>query len=363
MSKRSTMTMVVATLTALAIAVGLGGLFIAATGRSAVDIYALLLRETFTTWYGIGQVLFKATTLIFTGLSAALCFRAGLFNIGGEGQMIAGAFLSALVGFSLPGFPPMLLIPLCFAAAFLGGALWGFVPGLLKARFGAHEVINTIMMNFIAAAVVSYLVNSVYAVPATMHTPLVDPAAQVPRLDQFVEGFRGSPVNASLLVALGTSLLLTLFLWRTVPGFELRALGLNASAAEAAGINLRTRTVLAMSLGGGLAGLGGTNFVLGYKHYYEMGFSDGAGFLGIAVALVARNHPLAILPAAFLFGVLEYGGLTINAVVPKELVTILQGLTILSVVVCTKLMVRLLDRMPAAATAGPGPADPGVRSV
>src|SRR5512143_3859614 len=248
MTVRTTVTMTLVTVAALALSVALGGLFIAATGRSAMDIYGLLVAETFGSWYGIGQVLFKATTLMFTGLSAALAFRAGLFNIGGEGQMIAGAFSCALVGISLPDLPPALLVPLCFGAAFAGGALWGCVPGLLKARFGSHEVINTIMMNFIAAALVSYLVNSVFAVPATMHTPAVSAAAEVPRLDVAFPGFKGSPVNATLLVALGASLLVTGFLWRSVPGFEVRAVGLNSAAAEAAGISPRAGMVLAMTL-------------------------------------------------------------------------------------------------------------------
>ena len=187
---------------ALGVALLCGAIFIAATGSDPVNVYWKMLSETIGTTYGIGQVLFKATTFIFTGLSAAICFRAGLFNIGGEGQLIAGAFCISIIGSTFTGLPPFLIISLCVIGGIAGGAFWAFVPGLLKARFGSHEVINTIMMNYIAAALVSFLVNSVFAVPATVHTPAISQAAQLPRFDTFGRYFQGSPVNVSFGIAL-----------------------------------------------------------------------------------------------------------------------------------------------------------------
>jgi simple sugar transport system permease protein len=314
----------------------LGGMFIFFIGKDPLLIYSKLFTETLGNWYGVGQVLFKTTTFIFTGLAAAIAFRTGLFNIGAEGQLIIGAFVTAVVGFTFIGLPAFLLLPCCLIAGMFGGAVWGGIPGLLKARFGSHEVINTIMMNFIAAALVSYFVNSVFAVPATIHTSSIAPAAQLPRLGSFWDDMRASPVNVSFFIALIACLVTYYFLWMTPSGYELRATGLNARAAEYGGINVQSRTTLAMALSGAVAGLGGINFVLGYKHYYEIGFSEGAGFIGIAVALLGKNHPFGIILAALFFGILEYGGLTINALVPKELVNILQAMTILIIIISGK---------------------------
>jgi len=325
---------------ALLLSFGFGALLIWLIGRDPAEVYGRFLGETFTSWYGIGQVLFKATPLIFTGFSAAIGFRAGLFNIGADGQLVIGAFLTAWIGATFVGLPPLLLIPLCIIGGMAGGAAWGAIPGYLKARFGSHEVINTIMMNFIAAALVSYLLNNFFSVPATVHTPPIAEGAAIPRLDVFSDAFRGSPVNFSLLLALILAAAVYYLLWKTRLGFELRALGQNHQAARYAGIDIRKRTVLAMTLAGACAGLVGSNFVLGYKHYFELGFSEGTGFIGIAVALLGRNHPLGIVVAALCFGVLEYGGLTVNTIVPKELMNILQASVILFVIVGVKLLQR-----------------------
>jgi len=322
---------------ALLIALVCGALFIAATGSDPLQVYSTMLVETLGTSYGIGQVLFKATTLIFTGLSAAICFRAGLFNIGGEGQLMAGAFLIAVAGAFGGGLSPVVMIPLCILAGIAGGALWALVPGILKARFGSHEVINTIMMNYIAAALVGFLVNSVFGVPATVHTAVIAEGAQLPRLDNLFGLFQGSPANASFLLAVLCCVLVWLFFARTRWGYELRAVGLNPVAAACARIDVPSRYAIALLLSGAFAGLGGSNFVMGYKRYYEIGFSDNAGFIGIAVALLSNNNPIGVIFASLFFALLEYGGLTINVLVPKELVTILQAIVILLVVVLSKL--------------------------
>lgn len=321
-----------------------GAVFILIIGADPIVVYGKLLSETLGSTYGIGQVLFKATPLIFTGLSVALCFRAGLFNIGAEGQLQIGTFLTALAGFALPDLPRAISIPVCLLAGMLGGAVWGFIPGILKAKFGAHEVINTIMMNFIALALVGYLVSNVYNVPATMHTPEIAESARISRLDVLLGEFQGSPVNLSLFIALLACLFVFYLLWKTRYGYELRAVGYNPKAAEYGGINVQRTVVFAMTVGGALSGLVGSNFVLGYKHYYETGFSSGLGFIGIAVALLGKNHPVGIILAAVLFGILDYGGLVINTMVPKELVNILQGIVIIFVVVSSKVFRNWLTR-------------------
>lgn len=321
---------------ALILAFLIGGALILVIGKDPAEVYGRFMSQTLGTWYGIGQVLFKATPLMFTGLSAAIAFRAGLFNIGAEGQLTIGALCTAYIGFALQSLPPFLLVPLSLLAGIGGGMLWGLIPGILKARFGAHEVINTIMMNFIAAAFASYFVSNVFFVPATVHTPQIGASAVLSRLDYWFEAMRGAPVNISLFLALAACILVHLFLQRTRAGYELRALGLNPFAAEYGGVNIRRRAAFTLAIAGGLAGLVGSNFVLGYKHYFELGFSEGTGFIGIAVALLARNHPIGIILTSLFFGILEYGSLTINTLVPKELANILQAIVILCIIVISK---------------------------
>ncbi|MBI4548709.1 MAG: ABC transporter permease [Ignavibacteriae bacterium] len=325
-------------LLALLLSFLIGGIFIFFVGRDPILVYERFFSQTLGNAYGMSQVLFKATPLMFTGLCVALSFRAGLFNIGAEGQLIIGTFLTAWVGFTFNSLPALVLIPFCLIAGILGGAFWGAIPGVLKAKFGAHEVINTIMMNFIAAALVSYLVINVYAVPATIHTPQISPASELPRLDFLVDSLRGSPANVSVFLALTASIFCYYFLWKTRWGYELRALGLSRSASEYAGINIGQRTIMTLALSGGIAGLVGSNFVMGYKHYFELGFSEGIGYIGIAVALLAKNHPLGIILTAVFFGILEYGTLTIGTFVPKELSNILQAIVILFVLITSKLI-------------------------
>lgn len=332
--------------TAVAASFGVGGILIAAVGQDPLFVYGEMLRGAFGSLPAFGQVLFKTTPLVFTGLSVALAFRAGLFNIGAEGQAVAGAYLAAVAGMAGGGLPGLLLAPIAIAAAFAGGALWGFIPGWLRAKRGTHEVISTIMLNFIAIAMTGYLVTYVTSVAETIHTPEIAPGARLPRLDALVPGFLGAPVNLSLFLALASAAAMQFFLFRTRPGYEIRAVGHSAEAAEYAGIPVGRRLALTMALSGGLAGLVGTNYVLGYKHYFQAGFSAGVGFMGIAVALLGRNHPAGVLLAAFLFGVLSHGGLVINRYVPKELVDILQAVVILAVV-CSTVVFDALRARPA----------------
>lgn len=331
------------TVGALLAAFAAGAVFIAAIGENPLEIYGLMLHDTFGTGYGIGMTLFKATPLVFTGLAVALGFRAGLFNIGAEGQLYLGGFAAGLVGMAWPGAPFPLLLLLCLVAAAGAGALWGAIPGVLKARFGAHEVINTIMMNFIAFALVSFIGRGLF-VPATVRTPEIGGTAVLARLSEFVPAMRGAPANLALVIGLAAAAGVWMLLFRSRLGFELRALGLNAPAAEAGGVPVGRSQAIAMALSGGLAGLGGANFVLGYKHFFELEFSGGAGFLGIAVALVGRNHPAGVVIAAIVFGALDHGGLAINSRVPRELVNVLEAMVILLAIGIAAVVERRLRR-------------------
>lgn len=333
-----------APLLAVTLSLAVGAIFIVAIGEDPLAIYALMLRQSLGTGYGLGQTLFKATPLIFTGLAVALGFRAGLFNIGVEGQLYLGGLAAALTGAALAGLPAVFLLPLALLAAAAAGAAWGAIPGVLKARFGAHEVINTIMLNFVAFALASFIGRFVFE-PATVRTATVGAGAEIARLDLLLPALHGSPVNLSLLLALLVAAGTNLLLFGTRLGYELRAVGLNATAAEYGGVSIGRTQVVAMALSGALAGIGGVNFVLGYKHYFELGFSAGAGFLGIAVALLGRNHPVGVVVAALFFGALSYGGLVINQQVPKELVEVLQALVILLAISAQVLMERLARRM------------------
>jgi len=327
---------------AVALALGAGAVFILAIGESPLELYGIMARECFGRGYGIGQTLFKATPLILTGLAVAIGFRTGVFNIGAEGQMVLGGFAAAMAGLlPLPG--PLRLAAALLAAALAGGA-WGALPGLLKARFGAHEVINTMMLNFVAYALVAWMGHSVFE-HATVRTATLPESAWLPRLGAFFPALHGSPANLSLLLALLAALGLHLLLFRTRLGYELRVVGSNPAAGEYGGIAPGRAQALALAISGAAAGLAGIAFVLGYKHYFELGFSAGAGFLGIAVALVGRNHPFGVVVAALFFGALSYGGLVVNQRVPKELVDALQGLVILFAIATQQVMERLARRL------------------
>jgi simple sugar transport system permease protein len=332
-------------LVALLLAVVVGDLLILTFGQSPGAVYKLLLEGTWGNAYGFGQVLYKATTLVFTGLAVGLGLRAGLFNIGAESQLAAGGFAAALVGLLLPaGIPALLCLPLYLLAAALGGGVVGAVPGVLKAKFGAHEVIVTIMLNFIVLAFLNYLTSARLHVPDTLHTAELK-SGGLPRLGELMQAFHGSAANATILLAVVTAIVLGWYLFRTRSGFELRAVGLQPGAAEYAGVKVAGVTWRALALSGAIAGIGGLNYVLGYKHYYEEGFATGAGFLGIAVALVGRSHPVGIVLAALLFATLSQGGLAVNALVPKQMVDVLQAVVILAVATSVPEVRRLLRSM------------------
>ena len=329
---------------ALLVAAIVGDALILSFGQNPGTVYRLLLEGTWGNAYGLGQVLYKATTLTFTGLAVALGLRAGLFNIGAESQLAAGGFVAALVGLVLPaGLPALVTLPLYVLAAAAGGGVVGAVPGALKAKFGAHEVITTIMLNFIVLALLNYLTAAHLKVPGSLHTAEIQTGA-LPRLSSFVAAFHGSAANVVILLAAAAAATTGWFLFKTRRGFELRATGLQPEAAEYGGVNVGGVWWRALTLSGVLAGLGGLNYVLGYKHYYEEGFASGAGFLGIAVAIVGRNHPLGVVLAALVFATISQGGLAVNAVVPKQIVDVLQAVVIIAVAASVPAVRRMLRR-------------------
>jgi len=347
---------------AVAAALLVGGLAVLAIGENPFTVYAILLRGAFGSVDGVALVLFNACPLVFAGLAVAFAFRAGLFNIGGEGQLYIGSLACAIVALGLDGAPAVLAVPAAVAAAAGGGALWGALPGYLKARLGVHEIINTIMMNFIAIGLTSYLVVNVFRETGQMtpQTPRIAEAARLPRLAPALSAIgipvpSANPLNASLLFALAAVLAAWFILYRTRLGYEIRAVGENPKAAEYAGINVRRVTVAAMAMSGAFAGLVATNEVLGFRYRFLDNFSGGIGFLGIAVALLGRNSPLGVLLAALLFGVLNTGALEIDVFtdVPRELILVIQAVTIVLVVVANEIVRRRRPRGLPSEGAGP----------
>jgi general nucleoside transport system permease protein len=314
-----------------------GGVIVALIGDDPFETFGLLLGSAVSWPDGIGYTLFYATPLIFTGLAVAIALRAGLLNIGAEGQLYAAAFLTAWVGITFQHLSPWLLVPLAALAAVAGGAVWGAVPGVLKARFGAHEVITTIMMNFIAVALAGYATQYHYKKPGDpiLETVEIGANARVARLGRFVPGFpERIPLNIAFLLALAACLGVALLLWKTKWGYALRATGASPDAAEYGGVTTGRQVVVAMALSGGLAGMVAINEVLGYRYRYYDAFSAGYGFTGIAVALLGRNHPAGVLGAALFFGALLRGGLFVDIFtehVSKDLVQVLQAVIILFV--------------------------------
>lgn len=318
----------------LAVILGLAAGLLVTTlaGESPWHVLAILAKSAFGSRYDIGMTLFYATPLIFTGLSVAIAFHCGLFNIGAEGQLTFGALAAAALGGIFTSVPWPLAPLLATLAAFMGGAIWGAIPGWLRARRGSHEVINTIMLNFVAAGLASWV---------TLYL-LRNPDSQNPETRTIGAGyvighfkfFGDAPLSAAFLVALLAAFLVWVLLWRTTRGYEMRAVGQNEPAARAAGIDASRARILAMTLAGGLAGLVGIGEVLGNASRFKLGFSPEYGFIGIAVALLGRNKPVGIVAAAILFGALHKGTADLDFEtenVTRELSLILQALVILSV--------------------------------
>lgn len=333
----------------------LGGLLILTLGYNPIEIYAQVMSFALGNPTGWGYVLFNSTSLILAGLAVAIAFKGGLFNIGVEGQLLVGGLVSAVVGLSLPRMPWIIHLPIVLLSAMIGGLIWATVPGLLKAKLGVHEVINTIMMNWIAYALTNYLVVNIvrergviYPLPQTAELP---PSATLPRLGGFFQSIGinipdSNPVNASLFISLFMLVLAYFLLWRTRIGYEIRAVGSNPLAAENGGIKISKTIVITMMLSGAIAGLASINDVLGYRHRFLDNFSHGLGFTGIAVALLGKNHPVGILFASLLFGALDRMaiGMDVFTHIPREIISILQALIIITVAVGNEIFTRIIRR-------------------
>jgi simple sugar transport system permease protein len=319
------------TLVALLIAFLCGSLLILAYGASPLEVWAGLLRGTLGNFYGIGEVLYKATPLVFTGLAVAIGFEAGLFNTGAEGQLMLGGFCAALIGRGLGGTSSFVALCLMASVAMACGALLGLLPGVLKAATGAHEVISTIMLNAIVGAVLLWAGGRWFFQREQVHTAPIADGAQLSPLSRWLGILHGAKVSTGFFLALAACVLVAILLRWSVLGLRLAAVGKSPRAAETAGLSVGRMQIVAMCLSGALCGLGGYVQVASYPHYYETGFSGGVGFLGIAVALLGRNRPAGILGAALFLGLLEQGGFAVSALVPREVVMVLQAVLILAV--------------------------------
>ncbi|MDP8947793.1 MAG: ABC transporter permease [Actinomycetota bacterium] len=318
----------------------IGAVIVLATGNNPIAGYAALIGGAFGSATSIGRTLLYTTPLIFTGLAVAVAFRAGLFNIGGEGQLYIGAVTAAWLGVSL-GFLGPLAIPITLVACLITGFMWGSIPGALKARFGAHEVITTIMLNFVAINLAYYFAQH----PLRQKGPIpgtetIDYAARIPIISTAL-----GRANYGILIALLAVVAVYLLLWRTRRGFEIRAVGLSPGAANYAGMKLGLNTVLALAIGGSMAGLGGGVEILGVYGNMDVPWVSNLGFNGIGVALLGRNHPVGVVLGALLFGGLFSGAQEMQFAtdVPLQLANVLLAV-ILLLVTATKLVELIVGK-------------------
>jgi len=324
-----------ATLAALAV----GAILLFLLGTNPLEAYSAMIQGAFGSKNALADTIVKAVPLLLVGVGICISFRGGVLNIGGEGQLIVGALSATYVGLAIPDASFGVLVPLALLAGFLGGAVWGGIPGVLKAYFNVNEILSTIMMNAIAVQGMNYLLRG----------PMIDPvqleaASRIPqtaRLSRLYDLPRLIPTRLHLgaAIAVVAAILVYIFLWRTTIGYRIRAVGLNAFAARYAGINVRHYMVLALLLSGAMAGLAGAVQVFGVHHRMftdgsAMGFTGSAGFNGIVAALFGQLHPLGTIPASFFFGALIVGANAMQRAmqIPSALITTLNGLLVVFVV-------------------------------
>jgi len=325
---RSELRKIIPQIIAILLAFLVGAIVLQVTGYSPLEAYSALITGAFGDVFGIGQTFTQATPIIFTALAFLFAFKCGLFNIGAEGQLLVGGFAAALVGISFGGLPTLIHVPMALLAGALAGGLWGFIPAILKTKLGAHEVITTMMLSYVALYVTGYMVNYPYKAPGWVsQTVPIASSAELPRILQPTQ------LSASIFIAVILVVLTYYTLQKTTLGYEVRAIGLNPSAAENGGINIKRGMILALVISGAMAGLGGAGEILGVHRRFIEGFSPGYGWDGLAVALVGGLNPLGVLIAAVLFGALRSGGMVMTRVtrVPLDIVSILQALVILFV--------------------------------
>ncbi len=326
-------------LVAVLLAALIGAVILLVSGANPIEAYAALLKGAFGSFTAFGRTLEKATPLIFSGLAVAFAFKAGLFNIGAQGQLLIGAMAAAIVGFSFDGLPAVVHVLLALAAGALAGALYGAIPGALKAYTGAHEVITTIMLNYIAINITDYLADGPLKDP--------DPANIVARTQQILDSAKIPNIGGipfGFFIAIGAAVFAWWLLTKTTIGFEIRTVGLNPNAARYAGMRVAFTIILAMVISGGLAGMGGAVETQGVVYRYQPGFNIGLGFDGITVALLGRTNPFGVIPAAILVGAMKAGAsqMQFTAGVAKEITDVIQALILFFV--AADMIVRWLLR-------------------
>ncbi|MBP7002092.1 ABC transporter permease [Amaricoccus sp.] len=322
----------------LALAFLVAGLVVVFIGEDPVQAVRILIQGSLGSSYAIGFTLYYATTFVFTGLSVAIAFHAGLFNIGGEGQAALGGVGVTLVCLAVPWPHWALALPFAILGAGLFGGAWAFIPGYLQAKRGSHIVITTIMFNFIASALVVYLLVNVLKVPGSMapETRNFAQGAHLPFMHEMLAAvgvkMSRTPMNLTSLLALLAAFLTWLLIWRTRLGYEIRAFGHSEPAAVYAGIDPVRITILVMVMSGAMAGMMALNVVMGFQHRLVLDYVGGAGFVGIAVALMGRSHPLGVILASILFGILYQGGAELAFDMPaitRDMIVVIQALVIL----------------------------------
>lgn len=322
---------VLATLIALAF----GAVLLLFLGVNPIEAYSALLQGAFGSVSGITQTLAKATPLLLVALGICIAFRAGVINIGGEGQIILGAIAAAAVALALPNLPGILLVILALTAGVLAGAFWGGIAGVLKARFGVNEILSTVMLNAIALQLMNYLLRGPMLDPAQVAAGTnVPQSATLPLQVWLPRLVPRTLLHAGLILAIVLAVLVYIFLWRTTIGYRIRAVGLNPSAARYAGIPVKRYMALALILSGAFAGLAGAVEVTGIHHRMIEGLTGGYGFSGIVAALFGKLHPLGAIPASIIFGGLLVGAdkMQRTVQVPSSLVVAVNGLIVLFVV-------------------------------
>lgn len=320
-------------------ALGVGAVMLQLLGANPITAYGALLNGAFGSRNALADTIVRATPLLLVALGICIAFRAGVINIGGEGQLVAGAILGTLVGLAFPEAPGIVIIPVALVAGFVGGAIWGGIPGVLKAYYNVNEILSTIMLNIIAVQAMNYLLRGPMIDPAQME--LASRIPQTARLAQAFDLPRLVPTRLHLgaLLAVILAFVVYIFLWRTTTGYRIRAVGLNPDASRYAGINVKRNIVLALLLSGAFAGLAGAVQVYGVHHRMFTdgslaGFTGSAGFNGIVAALFGKLNPIGAIPASFIFGALIVGANSLQRAmqVPAALITALNGLVVVFVV-------------------------------
>ncbi len=328
-------------------ALGVGAIMLQLLGAMA---YSALLKGAFGSQNALADTIVRATPLLLVGLGICIAFRGGVINIGGEGQFIMGALPATLLGLSFPDAPALIVVPLALLLGFLGGAVWGGIPGLLKAYYNVNEILSTIMLNIIAVQGMNFLLRGPMIDPVQLQAKSAIP--QTARLNAAFDLPRWVPtrLHAGALIAVVLAVLVYILLWRTTIGYRIRAVGQNPDASRYAGINVKRNIVLALLLSGAFAGLAGAVQVYGVSHRMitdgsAAGFTGSAGFNGIVAALFGKLHPLGTIPAAFIFGALIVGANSLQRTmqVPAALITALNGLVVIFVV-CSDIFSRRLAR-------------------